>query len=74
MIFFCYRVTYESLERFLRGKGRKMWTERANKIAIVLVDCGSTSSEVSSDTGLPLVQLRDAIHKVYTMFNVLISV
>ena len=60
------RVTCESIERFQGVKGRKMWAERASKLAIVLVDCGTTSSDISTpeDTGLPLLQLRDAIHKV----------
>ena len=61
-----YRVTCEVVEKFQTGKGRKMWAERASKLAIVLVDCGSTAADLSApdNAGLPLVQLRDAIHKV----------
>ena len=61
-----YSVTSDAIEKFLRGNGRKMWRQRASKQAIVLVDGATTSAELSlADTaGLPLSQLRDAIHKV----------
>ena len=61
-----FRVTCESIEKYLRGKGRKMWAERVAKVAIVLVDVATTSSDLadSDGSGLPLLQLRDAIHKV----------
>ena len=45
-----------------------MWMERASKVAIVLVDCATSGADLSgseNDMGLPLIQLRDVIHKVY---------
>lgn len=64
-------VTSDSIAKFLRGGGRKMWKERGSKLAIILVDATTTSAALSvSDTaGLPLFQLRDAIHKVSAWEN-----
>ena len=44
-----------------------MWAERASKLAVVLVDSGTSGADLagSDNTGLPLVQLRDIIHKVH---------
>ena len=66
-----HRVTCESIEKFLRGKGRKMWAERASKLAVVLVDSGTSGADLtgSDNTGLPLVQLRDIIHKVRVYYR-----
>ena len=60
------RITCDSITKFLRGSGRKMWEKRESKEAIVLVGCATSSANLSSSVSaaLPLTQLRDVIHKV----------
>ena len=49
---------------FLPPAGKKHWTERRKKRWIVLVDDASTAETLSGSNNVPILILKDAIHKV----------
>lgn len=57
-------ISDSSVVSFLPPAGKKHWTERRKKRWIVLVDDASTAEMLSGSNNVPILILKDAIHKV----------
>ena len=57
-------ISDSSVVSFLPPAGKKHWTERRKKRWIVLVDDASTAETLSGSNNVPILILKDAIHKV----------